>query len=100
MCGIDSPLYRFGLCLNKMFDTMASGKPGICALGVKSYFSEYGCGYDIASDDTEASCRKIKEIRSFTAEDLKKTEEISRKACTERFNYTSLANEFLSVMEE
>ena len=100
MCGLDSPLYRFGLCLNKMFDTMASGKPGICALGVKSYFSEYGCGFDINSNDIEEVCRQIKKIKSFTVDELKKIEKASRKACIERFNYTVLANEFLSVMED
>ena len=32
MGGKDSPLYRFGLCLNKMFDSMMAGKPIICVI--------------------------------------------------------------------
>ena len=89
MCGLNSPLYRFGLCLNKMFDTMASGKPGICALNVKSYFSEYKCGYDLNIDDIDFICDTIKKIKSM---DERKLAEIAAAG--------KLAESFLDLMEE
>ena len=100
MCGLDSPLYRFGLCLNKMFDTMASGKPGICALGVKSYFSEYGCGFDVGSNDILEICSLIEHLKRCTPDELEKISEMEHKASRERFNYARLASEFFNIMEE
>ena len=100
MRGLDSPLYRFGLCLNKMFDTMASGKPGICALGVKSYFSEYGCGFDVESTDIPGICSLIEHLKECPPDELEKISELGHKASRERFNYARLASEFFNIMEE
>ena len=100
MGGKNSPLYRFGLCLNKMFDTMASGKPGICALSVKSYLSEYKCGFDVKSNDIKSICDTIKYVKSLSGEELDRISQAGKKASVERFNYTVLAEEFLNVMEE
>ena len=100
MCGLDSPLYRFGLCLNKMFDTMASGKPGICALNVKSYFTEYKCGYDIKSDDLTDVCETIKKIKNMPPEKLKEMTDAGKKAATTVFNYVSLAEAFEKIILE
>lgn len=99
ICGLDSPLYRFGLCLNKMFDTMASGKPGICALNVKSYFSEYKCGYDVEIKDIDVICNIIKRIKNFDQKELNEISSMAKKAVLGRFNYFKLAEEFLNIME-
>lgn len=100
MCGLESPLYRFGLCPNKMFDTMASGKPAICALNVKSYFSEYGCGYDTGINDIEKICEIIKLIKHYGPTELNKISTNGKKAIKNRFNYQKLSEEFLNVMME
>ena len=100
MCGLDSPLYRFGLCLNKMFDSMASGKPGICALNVKSYFSEYKCGYDLSIKDIDRICETIKEIKVMNSDELNKIEQSGKMAIKLRFNYKKLAENFMRLMEE
>ena len=99
MCGLDSPLYRFGLCLNKMFDSMASGKPGICALNVKSYFSEYKCGYDLSIKDIDRICETIKEIKVMNSDELNKIEQSGKMAIKLRFNYKKLAENFMRLME-
>lgn len=98
MCGLESPLYRFGLCLNKMFDTMAAGKPGICALNVESYFTEYGCGFDLKVDNIGKICDTIKHVRNLNEEELTRITEAGKKASRNRFNYTMLAKEFISIM--
>lgn len=98
MCGYDSPLYKYGLCMNKMFDTIASGKPGICALGVRSYFTEYNCGYDVNLSDLNKICKVIKHIKNMTPEELKVMSDAGKKASRDRFNYEMLAKEFISIM--
>lgn len=99
MCGLDSPLYRFGLCLNKMFDTMASGKPGICAMNVKSYFSEYKCGYDIEINNIKQICETIKEIKNYSTNEINEISAAGKNAVKNRFNYHKLSEEFLNLME-
>lgn len=100
MCGLNSPLYRFGLCLNKMFDTMASGKPCICALGVKSYFSEYGCGFDVESNNISKICSLIEKIKNYSADEIEKISMTGYRITRSRFNYKNLAKEFLSILED
>lgn len=100
MCGKRTLLYRFGLCLNKMFDSMASGKPSLCALGVKTYFTEYHCGYDVSSEDITEICDRLHEIKSLSFNELLKIETNAKSAVQEQFNYKSLAESFLEVMKE
>lgn len=100
MCGLESPLYRFGLCLNKMFDAMASGKPTICALNVKSYFTEYKCGYDVDISDKENICNIIINIKNMSDAEKAKISAAGKKAVEKRFNYSILSKDFLSIMEE
>ena len=100
MCGHETPLYRFGLCLNKMFDAMASGKPSICAMNVDSYFTEYGCGFDENIEDTEKICKLIKKIKVMNADEREMILLAGKNAVNDRFNYKQLSNEFLSLMKE
>lgn len=99
MGGHKSPLYRFGLCLNKMFDCMASGKPSICAMGVKSYFSEYDCGFDAEAEDTKEIINWIAKIMNSNDVELEKIKQSALKISNERFNYKKLAIEFIDIME-
>lgn len=98
MGGHDSPLYRFGLCLNKMFDCMASGKPSICAIGVNSYFSQYRCGYDVEADNIQSICDCIKKVKNLKPIELGELRDNGKKASKEVFNYRSLAKRFIDVM--
>ncbi len=99
LCGNESPLYRFGISPNKLFDIMASGKPGICAIGVKSYLSEYGCGFDVKNNDISTICELLGMIKGYTPDEVKKISAIGREASKERFNYENLAHEFLNILE-
>lgn len=73
MGSMESPLYRFGLCLNKMFDSMMAGKPIICAITTpKTYIEEYGCGIKVNSDDVAGCVSAINYIKNLS--DLEKAE--------------------------
>ncbi len=100
MCGIASPLYRFGLCLNKMFDTLASGKPGICALNAKSYFTEYECGYDVNPDDIDGICKIIENLKNASPSYLAGIAQRGKMAVQNRFNYKKLSAEFMDLIKE
>lgn len=73
MGGHESPLYRFGLCLNKMFDSMMAGKPIICAMTTpKTYIEEYECGIKVDSGDIQGCVSAILKIKSMNEDDRKK----------------------------
>lgn len=98
MGGHKTTLYRFGLCLNKMFDCMASGKPSICAMGVSSYFSEYNCGYDIEATNIKEIAKNILNVKRMDESELDALKQSAYKASRERFNYEKLAKEFIDIM--
>jgi glycosyltransferase involved in cell wall biosynthesis len=99
MCGMSSSLYRFGLCLNKMFDAMASGKPSICAITTpKTYLEEFNCGIKTDSEDTKAAVNALLKIKNMTEEERKQMGENGIKATKEIFNYESLAKKFENIL--
>ncbi len=98
-CVLPSPLYRFGMCLNKMFDSMRAGKVNLCALPVKHcYVEEYNCGVCVAPE-VDKIIKGIELIRSMDDVDLRNMGDRGKKAAIKNFNYTLLSEKFLKIME-
>ena len=97
-CGNPSPLYRFGVCLNKMFDSMRAGKPNLCALPIKHcYIDEYECGVCVAPK-TDAIIKGIKTIQNMDEDEREKMGRNGQEAALKYFNYRALSEKFLSIM--
>lgn len=100
MGGLDSPLYRFGLCLNKMYDSMAAGIPIICAFNAPpTPVKEYGCGVQVPPAPQEIA-NAILELRSMPKTRLVEMGERGREAAMNRFSYKSLAIKFIDSVTE
>lgn len=98
MGGADSPLYRFGLCLNKMFDSMMAGKPIICAFTApETIIDEYNCGFMCKSNDIEGVIDAIRQIKEMNQEKRKKIGENGKKAIFSHFTYEKLAADFAAL---
>lgn len=96
MTGISSPLYRFGLCLNKMYDSMMAGLPIICVFDAPdTLIRKYHCGYQCYSEDKKAIISAIKELASMSVYDRKHIGMNGKKAILDLFTYDVLAKEFL-----
>lgn len=94
--GADSPLYRFGICSNKMFDSMAAGIPIIYALNAPpTPVEQYDCGLQV-SPTVEGVLEAIKILRSMKASEILAMGERGRRAAVEHFSYETLASEFLA----
>lgn len=101
MTGMPSPLYRFGLCLNKMYDSMMAGIPIICAFDVPdTLVRQYDCGYQCNPSEKEAVVDAINRLYKMDSEEQKKMGERGRMAVLEHFTYRKLAEDFISVMNE
>lgn len=99
-CGTPSPLYRFGVCLNKMFDSMRAGKPSICALPLKrSYINDYNCGVCVDPGSVENIIQAIHKIKNMDIAEQRAMGKRGKKAVLDYFNYKSLSERFLRVLE-
>ncbi len=101
MGAIESPLYRFGLCFNKMFDAMRAGKPILCAITTpRTYVEEYNCGMRVDSFDIKACITAIETIKNLSNEELVSIANNGKKAIKNNFTYEQLAKEFINRMEK
>ena len=98
--GQTSPLYRFGLSLNKIYDTMMAGVPLVCSFDAPDMLVEkYDCGIGCSPAKPETVLAAIRKIKAMSIEERKAMGERGRKAILEGFTYTKLANDFLNAMK-
>lgn len=95
---LDSPLYRFGICMNKIFDSMMAGKPMVCAIKTPdTLISENKCGIMVNPEDPQKVAAAIREMANLSPDVLVQMGENGRKAATEKYNYTALAKQFADL---
>ncbi|MBE6025594.1 MAG: glycosyltransferase family 4 protein [Clostridiales bacterium] len=100
MTGLPSPLYRFGLCLNKMYDSMMGGLPVILAFSAPDTpVRQYDCGYQCDPEDKDAVAGAIRKIKAMSEDERKKLGENGRKAILENFTYRKLAEQFINSIK-
>ena len=98
MTGVPSPLYRFGLCLNKMYDSMMAGIPLICAITApKTLVEEYECGLQINDVTAENIFRAVRILKNMSKEDRFKMGEKGQQAILDKFTYKRLAEAFAEI---
>lgn len=91
----DSPLYRFGLTANKMYDSMMAGKPLICAVNAAGCAVEtYECGIMVRTGKTEDICRAIERLHDMPQEERDKMGRRGMEAVRKHFTYEALAQQF------
>lgn len=97
MTGLPSPLYRFGLCLNKMYDSMMAGLPIICAFDAPdTLVKQYECGFQCAPSDQKTVVSAINRIANMTKIERKEMGLRGKRAVSSFFTYKHLAELFLS----
>jgi len=101
MTGLSSPLYRFGICMNKLFDSMMAAKPIICSIDTPdSILTDENCGVMVKAGDPQALCDAICAMQQLPADGLAAMGENGRKAAVEKYNYTALAKQFAELFEK
>jgi len=101
MTGMPSPLYRFGLCLNKMYDSMMAGIPVICAFNApQTPVSIYKCGIECDPMDTDRVVRAILQIKRLAPDERKQMGQNGIDAVLKHFTYRHLAEKFIAAIPE
>ena len=100
MTGLPSPLYRFGLCLNKMYDSMMGGIPVVCAFDAPdTIIRQYGCGIQCEPENENEVIDAIRTIRGMTPDERRSMGAKGREAVMSRFTYKVLAGQFLDSIK-
>lgn len=96
MTGMSSPLYRFGLCLNKMYDSMRAGLPIICAFDApETLVGTFNCGVECIPTDINGVAHAIHSIQKMDYESKKRLSENGINAISQYFTYKKLAEKFI-----
>lgn len=93
--GHPSPLYRFGLALNKMQEAMFSKKPVICAFTTPhNIMKEEQCGICLDSGDVEGVCDAIRRLMQSSPEEITRMTDKAAEVVLRDFTYDSIAAKF------
>lgn len=96
-----SPLYRFGLCMNKMVDSMMSGKPIVCAITAPETWVERSrCGINVGSDNIDGIIKAIEKIKDISDDDKRIIDENGKRFVKEYLDIVELAKKTIEIMKE
>lgn len=91
-------MFRFGIGMNKLFDSMMSGKPLLYAVAAPHDLAvEYDCGISVEAENVEALRDGIMMLLSLSKEELNRMGQNGHRAVMENFNYKVLAKKLLEV---
>jgi glycosyltransferase involved in cell wall biosynthesis len=94
-----SPLYRFGVSPNKLYDYMAAGRPVLFAADAANQpVQEADCGRTIAPEDPEALAEAIRSLAAASAEERARLGANARAYVAERHDYARLAERLAEVL--
>jgi glycosyltransferase involved in cell wall biosynthesis len=95
-----NPLYRFGICPNKLMDYMMAAKPIVHAVeAANDLVADSQCGISIMPEDPEAIAEAIKHMMALTAEEKKAMGQRGQDYVLHHHDYKLLAKYFLECLE-
>lgn len=96
---LDSPLYRYGISPNKLFDYFASGRPVISLYSGKyDMVARYNAGIQVPAEDPVACANAIKRMRDMSSTQRAVLGENGRRAVYRELNYAKLAVKLEQVL--
>ncbi len=97
---MDSPLYRYGISMNKIFDYLASSTPVIIASNAfNNPIEEAGAGMTIPPEDTEALVKAILHYNSMDKEERIASVRHVRDYTCRHYSIEALADKFEHTLE-
>lgn len=92
-------MFRFGICMNKLFDSMMSGKPLLYAVDAPNNFVEdYNCGVSVEAENSDALADGIRQMLACSEEEREIMGGNGRKAVIEHYTYEKLAKQFIDII--
>jgi glycosyltransferase involved in cell wall biosynthesis len=98
-CVLDSPAYRFGLNLNKLFDYFASGRPVIFSGNAPNDpVAESGAGFSIPPEDPEAMVGALEKYLEMSTAERIEMGKRGRRYVEKEFDIRILADRMESLL--
>jgi len=95
-----NPLYRFGICPNKLMDYMMAAKPVIHAVDAgNDLVAESGCGTSVEPENAAAIADAIIRLKSMSPAERKRMGEAGKDYVLTHHDYGVLAKEFILSIE-
>ncbi len=95
---VNNRIFRFGICMNKLFDALMGGKPILYAVNSpNNYINDFQCGVSVKPENTEALVEGIKELLNKTEDERGIMGKNAHVAVLDHFTYKKLAEQFASV---
>jgi glycosyltransferase involved in cell wall biosynthesis len=96
----DEPLYRFGVCPNKLMDYLMSEKPVIFAInGHDDTVDRAGCGFTIPAEDVDQLVDAVVKLSSVPLRDREQMGHRGRQHVLDCHDYAVLAHTFLEAAQ-
>lgn len=92
---LHNDMFRFGICMNKLFDSMMSGKPILYAVEAPNNFvKDYNCGISVDAENTEALAMGLQKMISLSDSERDEMGGNGKNAVLNYFVYDKLAKDF------
>lgn len=92
---VNNKMFRFGICMNKLFDSMMGGKPILYAVNApNNYIQKFECGISVEAENIESLREGIQTFLSKTEKERAQMGENGKRAALKYFNYKILASKF------
>ena len=96
----DTPLCRYGMSLNKIFDYMMAAKPVLWACNASNdIISEAQCGFTVMADDINALETRLFKMYSMPSQALVEMGRKGRDYITAHYTYRLLTRKFIQAIE-
>ena len=98
---LDNRMFRFGICMNKLFDSMMSGKPILYAVNApNNYIEQYSCGISVQAESADALEIGIAQFLKMDDDKLNKLGQNGKNAVLDNYTMEKLAYKFEEVFEK
>lgn len=98
---LHNDMFRFGICMNKLFDSMMSGKPILYAVDAPNNFiKDYSCGISVEAENADALADGINKLINMSIEERNIMGKNGRRAVLDNFTYEKLAKKFVDIFLE
>lgn len=95
-----SPLYRFGIAPNKVYDYLAAGRPVILAAeAANDVVADAAAGITVPPDDPAALAQCIRSLRTMAPAELTRLGANGRAWVEREHSYRALAQRYLAVLQ-
>ncbi len=98
VASVASWVMQFGISMNKLFDSMMSGKPIIYAMGApNNYIEEFNCGISVKPESVDALADGIQRMYMLDEKERQKLGDNGHNAAMKNFTYEQLGKRFAEL---